>query len=164
MTTIRYWDPYTDIAQAARVADRIFDQFFGSAGSAALEGSGPEKQPPTHQLPLDILEGDGDYTLFASVPGIDPEKVELTFDNGVLTIWAPADPVQVNGQWIRRERSHGSYSRRLQLPNEVQSDRIGASFENGVLTVTVPKAARPQPVKIPIGSHPRLQEESVSQS
>lgn len=148
--SIRYWDPYSEMAQASRVVDRIFDQFFGTGGGAANERGATKAEAPTFQLPLDILESDDGYTLFASVAGIDQEKVEVTFDSGILTILAPAQPIQVNGQWVRRERPYGSFVRKLQLPAEVQSEGIGASFDNGVLTVTVPKATRPQPVKIPV--------------
>lgn len=150
--TIRYWDPYSEMTQATRVVDRIFDQFFGSAGTTSGERGTQKAEVPTFPLPLDILETEGEYVLYAAVPGIDQEKVEVTFDNGILTIWAPAEPLQVNGQWVRRERSYGSFTRKLQLPSEVQPDRISAAFDNGVLTVIVPKLARPQPVKIQVGA------------
>ena len=103
-------------------------------------------------MPVDILETGDAYTLYGSVPGFDPEKVEVTFDDGILTVQATAQPIQAGGTWLRRERPYGSFVRRLQLPTEVQAAKIAATFENGVLTVTVPKAPRPQPVKIPVGA------------
>lgn len=146
---IRWWDPLGDVAQMHRNMDRVFEQFFGPGGSSqAATGD----QLPTHYLPLDILETEQGYTLYASVPGFAPEQVEVTFADGLLTIQATAQPVTLEGEWLRRERPYGHWVRRLQLPNEVQGDRIEASFDNGVLVVTVPKAERPKPVKIAVGS------------
>ena len=146
MNVIRWWDPSSELAQTHRMMDRLFDSFFGPGGSSSPD----EGALPTYFMPVDILETDEAYVLEAAVPGFPPEKVEVTYDDGILSITAQAEPVSVNGQWLRRERPHGSLVRKLQLPTEVQSDKIAAGFENGVLSITVPKAARPQPVKIPV--------------
>lgn len=147
MTVNRWWDPTNELAQTHRMMDRLFDGFFGPGGTAEPDGQTPA---PTYLVPLDILETEDAYILEAAVPGFSPEKVEVTFDEGILTIQAQSEPVSVNGQWLRRERPRGNFQRKLQLPTEVQGNRIAANFENGLLTVTVPKAARPQPVKIPV--------------
>jgi HSP20 family protein len=150
---IRWWDPTGELAQMHRSMDRLFDQFFASGtGSTQAE---PEGRPPTYYLPLDILEADDAYVLYASVPGFSPEQVEVTYTDGVLAIQATTSDWQPKGEWLRRERHWGNWSRKLQLPAEVQPDKIAASFDNGILTVTVPKAAKPQPVKIAVGSGDR---------
>ncbi|HEV2953121.1 MAG TPA: Hsp20/alpha crystallin family protein [Candidatus Dormibacteraeota bacterium] len=154
---VRYWDPWADVLQAQRDMDRLFDQVFGQAGSRrAVVGEGDEKT--TYLLPVDILEDKGAYKLTASVPGFAPEDVDVTWHEGVLAIEAKAPDRKVEGTWLRKERGYGSASRRLQLPSQIEPDRISASFENGVLTVTVPKAQAAQPVKIAVnGVPPRLE-------
>lgn len=146
---IRWWDPFGDLGQMHRNMDRVFEQFFGPGGTSQPTSG---DQLPTYYLPLDILETEHAYNLYASVPGFGPEQVEVTFADGLLTVQATAEPVTMQGDWLRRERPYGHWVRRLQLPNEVQADKIEAAFENGVLVVTVPKAERPKPVKIAVGS------------
>jgi HSP20 family protein len=99
---------------------------------------------------VDILETEDAYLLFASVPGVPSESVDVTFEEGMLTIAAKAEPFETQGRWIRQERPWGHWTRRLELPKEVEASRISAQFDNGVLVVTVPKAAKAQPVRIPV--------------
>jgi HSP20 family protein len=149
MTSIRWWDPTLDLLEAHRSMDRLFDQFFGPGGAPAPAGD--DGKLPTYQLPVDILETEDGYSLTAAVPGFAPEQVEVMFEEGILSIVASAEPVSAQGAWLRRERPYGSLVRKLQLPQQVAVDKIVASFENGLLTVTVPKVARSQPIKIGIG-------------
>jgi HSP20 family protein len=147
---IRWYDPVTDLAQVHRTMDRLFEQFFGPGGTSTPSPDATA-EVPAYQLPLDILDGDDAYMLYASVPGFSPEQVDVTFSDGVLSIVANAPQWQPHGEWLRRERPWGVWVRRLQLPSEVEAGKILASFENGVLTITVPKAARPKPIKIVVG-------------
>jgi HSP20 family protein len=155
MTAIRWWNPSLDLLQTARTMDRFFDQLLGYGGATSPEanggGSGSGSGVPTYYLPVDIMETDEAYLLTASVPGFAPEQVEVTFQEGMLTIQANAQPTETKGRWVRQERPWGSFVRRLELPQQILGDQISAAFDNGVLTVTVPKLAKPEPVKIPIG-------------
>lgn len=150
MTTVRWWRP-NDIFEATQTMDRLIDEFFGPGGSNAPSGNSTDRVP-TYTLPVDVLETGDAYVLTASVPGFAPEQVDVTFGEGMLTIAAKADPATVQGTWLRQERPHGSWMRRLQLPQQVDAAGISAGFENGVLTVSVPKAAKPEPVRIAVGS------------
>lgn len=151
MTPVRWMAP-NDLLSVTRTMDRLFDEFFGPGGTSAPAREQGEATLPTYTLPVDVLDTEDAYVLMAPVPGFAPEAVEVTFDQGVLVISAQAAPMQVQGKWLRQERPYGSWLRRLQLPERVESDRITAGFEHGLLTVTVPKATRPQPVRIPVGS------------
>lgn len=144
------WMTPGDLYQATRTMDRIFDEFFGSGGSAGPASAEGPATLPTYTLPVDVFETDTSYVLTAPVPGFDPEQVELTYDQGVLTIQANAQPLQVQGRWVRQERPYGSWFRRLQLPEQVEGDKIAADFDRGLLTVTIPKMAQAQPVRIPV--------------
>ena len=126
--------------------DRLFEQFFGEQ---APEGDGAT--PSTYYLPVDVFESDEAYTLVASVPGFKRDQVEITFEDGILSIRARAEEHKAPGRWLRQERPYGSFVRRLEVPQQVETGKITADFEDGLLRVTIPKTAKPQPVKIPIG-------------
>ena len=127
--------------------DRLIEQFFGET---APDGNRSET-PPTYYLPVDIFESDEAYTLVASVPGFQHDQVEVVFEDGILTIKARAGEHKAPGRWLRQERPYGSFVRRLEVPKQVESAKIAAQFDNGELTITIPKSAKPKPVKIRIG-------------
>src|SRR4030081_1969474 len=145
MTSIRWWGPNADLMTAAWSMDLLFDRFVGQG-----QGRAEENGTPTYTLPVDILETENAYLIFASVPGVPSEKVDVTFEEGMLTIAAQAEPFETQGRWIRQERPWGHWARRLELPKEVEASGISAQFENGVLIVRVPKAAKAQPVRIQV--------------
>ncbi|MHB8587772.1 MAG: Hsp20/alpha crystallin family protein [Candidatus Dormibacteraceae bacterium] len=145
--SITWWSPTTDMRSAHRAMDRLFEQFFGES---APEGNGAPLA--TYYLPVDVFESDQAYTLVASVPGFQRDQVEITFEDGILSIKATAGEHRAPGRWLRQERPYGSFVRRLEVPQQVETGKIGADFDNGVLTITIPKTAKPQPVKIQIGA------------
>ena len=145
--SITWWSPSVDMRSTHRVMDRLFEQFFGE-NTPDSDGA----NPPTYYLPVDVFEGDDAYTLVASVPGFKEDQVEITFEDGILSIKAKAEPHQAPGRWLRQERPNGSFVRRLEVPQQVETGKITASFDKGELTISIPKTAKPQPVKITIGS------------
>ncbi len=149
MTTLSTWP--SELWSISRTMDRLIDEFFAQFGATAPASDGSTSGLPTYTLPVDILETKDAYVLTAPVAGFPPDKVEVTYDQGVLTITAKAEPLEVQGTWVRQERPFGNRVRRLQLPEQVQADRISASVENGLLTVNLPKVSSPEPVRIPIG-------------
>ena len=146
---ITRWSPVGELASLHTAMDRLFSDFFG--GSAV----GPESNGSSSAwyLPLDIVDTEGAYQVKAAVPGFTPEDVEVTFNDGVLSITAQhrEDKTDKAGTYLRRELRLGNYARSVQLPGGVRPQDIKASFDSGMLTVEIPKAARPQPVKIQIG-------------
>ena len=145
-TTARWLSPGFDLVTGAHPMDRLFEQFFGYGPRTQETGT------PIYALPVDILESDDSYYLYATVAGIPEDAVEVTFDNGMLSLTAKAMPFEVQGKVIRQERPWGNWSRKLELPKEVDSANITAEFENGVLTVQIPKVARAKPLQIAIGA------------
>src|SRR6266568_733167 len=143
MTTTRYLLPGSLVA-GTRPIDRLFEQFLGYEAAIREDGT------PTYALPLDILETDDAYELHATVAGVPQDSVEVTFASGMLSIAVKAVPFEILGKFIRQERPWGNWSRKLELPKEIDSANIAAKFENGVLTVRVPKAAKVEPVRIAI--------------
>ena len=150
MTTLHWLGPGSDLMISPRSMDRLFERFFGYGATTQEDGT------PTYALPVDIMETEDAYQLHATVAGVPQDGVEVTFEGGRLTIAVKAVPVPLQGTLIRQERAWGNWSRKLELPTEVDSANIAAHFENGVLTVRVPKAAKAKPVRIPIGAADKL--------
>ena len=150
------WSPGTELANLHGAMDRLFEDFF-SPTSAGNENQ--RQTMSTYFLPLDIKEAGNGYEIQAPVPGFKPEEVEITFSEGVLHIEAQhsQESTQQHGGYLRKEIAHGNYQRSIQLPGDIKAEEITANFENGVLTVTVPKAPRPQPKKIQISAKPLKQ-------
>lgn len=144
------WSPFGELASLHSAMDRLFGDFFG----APLLTGGDEVATPTWYLPMDIVDQGRAYQIKAAVPGFAPEEVELTYSDGMLHIAAKRTERSTsqddNGSYLRRELTFGNYSRAIQLPGEVKQDEIKATFDNGILTIEVPKVPAAQPVKIQI--------------
>lgn len=147
MAALTRWNPWSELFSLHDQMDQLFNEAFGSF--APRRNGGGE---PAMALPIDIRQTDEAYVLEASVPGFAPEDVEVTLDQNVLTIQGTRkqEAEEQKGGWIRRERRTGSFQRQVVLPAEVRADEISASFEHGVLTVTVPRAQKAQPKRIPV--------------
>lgn len=92
---------------------------------------------------VDVRDKADAYEISAELPGVNKEDVEITLQNGVLTIQAESrqeDKEEKNGQVIRQERRYGKFVRSFDLGPQVKDDDINARFENGVLTLTAPKS------------------------
>jgi len=125
-----------------REIDRLFDDAF-------TRGDGNTFAPA-----VDIKENDSEIRLEAELPGIRPEDVEIIAENGVLTIRGQKESERKEGddRYQVVERMYGTFMRTFQLPQGVDENQIKADFENGVLSVHIPKAALPQPKRIQIGA------------
>lgn len=143
------WSPMGELAGLHTAMDRLFSDFFGTP----LQ-EGAESPSRTWYLPVDIIDQGNSYLIKAAVPGFTPEDVEVTFSDGVLSISAQHKQEWTSkegtGNYLRRELAVGSYARSMQLPGDVKSDEIKASFDNGILTVDVPKVPAAQPIKIQV--------------
>jgi HSP20 family protein len=122
-----------------REFDRVFDQAWSQARQASI--------------PMDAYRRDDSFVINLDLPGVDPGSIDLTVERNSLTIsaerrWEPVESDQV----VASERRQGAFSRQLLLGDGLDAERIGASYENGVLTVTVPVAASAQPRKIEVES------------
>lgn len=107
--------------------------------------------------PVDITELADRFELYVDLPGVDPVKVELTLEGGVLTISGEkSDPAassrNAEQEQKRIERSQGPFYRRFLLPDTVDNDRVNATGKHGVLMITIPKQTKAMPRRIQIGS------------
>jgi HSP20 family protein len=149
MSSVIRWSPISDLMSLHSAMDRLFGDTFGVPGQSRTVGAVGEGY-----LPLDIYQTDKEWVIRASVPGVDPSTVDVTFDGGQISIKGeikpPADAKSENF-WLR-ENFYGKFSRQVTLPEDALGDQAKAQFLNGVLTLTVPKVqpAKPKSVKIPI--------------
>ena len=111
-------------------------------------------QSSTWTMPVDIAEEEGHYRLEASVPGIPTADISITVHDGTLTIQAESrsEETSEGTRYRLRERRHGTWQRRFTLPSEVDDEAIVAEHDRGVLSLTLPKVAKPQPREIAITS------------
>ncbi len=102
-------------------------------------------------MPMDLFKAGDHYVLNADLPGVDPGTIDVSVENGTLTLRAQRSLPSAEGvQWIASERFAGSYMRQLTLGEGVDADNISATYENGVLSVTIPVAERAKPRKIEV--------------
>lgn len=133
----RAGDPFSAMR---REMDRLFDDFTRDWPSSQAAGSGGFLTPR-----VNLSETEAGLEMTADLPGIDPKDIALDVADNVLTLKAERrSETERNDEarhWHLVERSEGTYMRRFALPFEVDEDRIEASFDKGVLKVTVPRAA-----------------------
>lgn len=144
MATIYRWNPVRDLAAMQDAMDRIFEE----NRRTARNGNGVN----TRSLALDVLENENAYTVMTVLPGINPDNIDVRLHENVLTISAElAKPeVEENTRVLLNERLYGKFSRSINLPNEVDGDAVEAAYDNGVLTLTLPKVEEAQPRQIPV--------------
>lgn len=103
------------------------------------------------RMPMDLYRDGDHYVLSADLPGIDPGSVDIDVDGQLLTIRAERTLPSGEGvKWIVREREAASYLRQLNLGQGVDTDRISATYANGVLSVTIPVSEKAKPRKITV--------------
>lgn len=143
MNVVRYQPRYRPLGLLGRLLqednlDALFDQ---------------EPQSVTDWAPaVDIREQDDSYILRADLPGVDPDNIEVTMEDGVLTIQGHRDEEKEENEqgYSRYERVSGSFLRRFSLPDTTNGDEIEAKTNHGVLEIVIPKQARLKPRKISV--------------
>jgi HSP20 family protein len=126
--------------------DRLLDNTISPLSST--------QQPSTWGLALDVIEKDDEFIVKASVPGIKPDDLEITFTDNTLTIKGQTQEDQEvkDANYHLRERRFGSFARSISLSSHINADKIQANYDSGVLTLTLPKAEEVKPKRIPIKS------------
>jgi len=109
-------------------------------------------------LPLDVYETADDIVVRAVVPGVSPDGIDIQFQAGVLTLRAKSDEATIpdGATWLIQEVTPGEYVRQITLPRMIDAEEAETTFENGVLTLTLPKTADAKPKQIKVESAKRL--------
>lgn len=139
------WDPVREMVSLRDAMNRLFEDSFVRPASwlAPFDGG---------QLAVDVIESTDEITVKASVPGVKPEDIDISLSGEMLTIKGEtkAEQKSEGRNFIRQERRYGAFERTLSLPTPVIADKTKAEFENGELTLTLPKAeaAKPKTIRI----------------
>ncbi len=142
--SISRWEPFKEMMTLRQAMDRLFEESFVRP-MRGFEGTGV-------YLPLDIYTTKEAVIIRASVPGVNPEDVEVTIEGSTVTIRGETKAPQEEGTFLLQERRYGPFSRVIDVAMPIQADKAEASFENGVLTLTIPKAEEIKPKVIKVKS------------
>ena len=143
---IERWHPLTDLMTLRQAMDRLFDDSFVRP-YRALEGTGGVAGPT-----LDIYQNPNEIVVKATLPGVKPEDVNIDITGDTLTIKGESKAEQEvkREDYLYQERRYGSFSRSVVLPGGLKSDKTEATMEDGVLTLTIPKAEEVKPKAIKV--------------
>ena len=143
-----------------------FDPFREFDRLAAQITGAPVSGATAQAMPIDLYRSGDHFVLHCDLAGIDPGSVSVDVDKRVLTIRAErSQRTDEDVQWVRRERLSGTFERRLALGDGLDLDRIAATWQDGVLTLTIPVAEAAKPRRIEIATAaPAQQQPALSQS
>ncbi|MBN1430578.1 MAG: Hsp20/alpha crystallin family protein [Anaerolineae bacterium] len=138
------WNPNRDVMSLRAAMDRLLEDSFVRPWSTEENGQ------RVANLPIDAYSTDNEIVVMAAVPGARPEDVEITVEGETLIIKGEIPETVENVNYLFAERFHGPFSRTLQLNVPVDVEHIEATFENGILTLVLPKAeeVRPKIIKV----------------
>jgi HSP20 family protein len=144
MANITRWDPFGEMVGLRQAMDRLFDESITRPWRLLGDG--------TTLVPLDAYETEDELVVKASLPGVKPEDVDVSIMGDTLSIKGElkAEEETKEPSYHRQERRYGSFHRVLTLPSQVEADKAEAVFENGVLTLTMPKAEAAKPKTITV--------------
>jgi HSP20 family protein len=150
MRTINRWEqPFRGATTLQEQINRVFGDVVGRAGEESnLTPWAPE---------VDIYETENEMVVKADLPDVDPQDLDIRVENNILTIRGERkfDKTVNEDNYLRIERSYGSFSRSFSLTNSVKSEAIKADYQNGVLTLSIPKReeAKPKQIKVNVTTH-----------
>jgi HSP20 family protein len=141
MPAVIRWSPARELVRLSDAMDRMLDDTWTRPFTRT------EREV---RLPLDVYTTPSEIVLSANVPGLKSDEVEVTLEGDTLTIRGEFKAPMENVDYIFQERPYGKFSRTLTINVPVDNEKVEASFENGVLTITLPKAeaARPKTIKV----------------
>lgn len=131
------WNPVREMMAMQNVMDRMFDEAWSRNANT---------------LALDVHESNEAYTVVANLPGLNPDSIEVSLHEGTLTISGGAEKVEPaeGTRVLLNERVVGHFTRSIKLPQHIDNENVEANYENGVLTLTLPKRPEAQPRQIPV--------------
>jgi HSP20 family protein len=146
--TFNRWEPYRGAATLQEQVNRLLGN--------ALERSTEESNLTSWAPAADIYETEHELVVKADLPEIDPKDLDIRVENNILTIRGERKfEKKVNEEnYLRVERAHGAFTRSFSLANTVNTEAIKADYQNGVLTLTIPKReeAKPKQIKVSVGA------------
>ena len=147
MTNLTRWEPAREMMTLREAMDRLFDDAFTRPFSLVRDGGSTWSS-----LTIDMYETDNDVVVKAALPGIKADEVQINVTGDVLTIKGETrhQEEKKDKSWHIREQRWGAFERSVRLPTGVISDNAKADFENGILTITLPKSEEVKPRTITV--------------
>ena len=146
MTNLVRWEPIRDLVSLREAMDRLFED--------SLVRPQPDWATPTGPgaFAVDVYETEDAVVVKSAIPGVKPEDIDISLTGDTLTIKGETKSEEKveEENYVRREMRYGSFVRTLSIPTSVVVDKADAEFENGVLTLTLPKAEEVKPKAIQI--------------
>jgi HSP20 family protein len=147
MVNLVRWEPFREMISLRQAMDRQFEDSF--VRFPHLSGDG------VREFPIDVYQTKKDLVVKAALPGVKPEEVDITITDDAVTIKGEHAEEQETKEddYLYRERYYGAFSRSVAIPVKVKGEKAEATFEEGVLTLTLPKAEeiKPRQIKIKAG-------------
>ncbi len=143
---ITRWDPFREAVTLREAMDRLFEDSYVPSRRRA------EQREQAFRLPLDAYVTPGEIIIVANMPGVKPENVEITIEGDTLTIKGERPAPFENVDYVLQERTFGKFQRTLNINIPVDANKAEAKFENGLLTLTIPKAEAVKPKTISVVS------------
>jgi len=148
MRTIARWEPFRGVTTLQDQINRLFNE--------AFERKGEESSLSAWAPAVDIYETEQELVVKADLPDVDPKDLDIRVENNLLTIRGERkfEKKVSEENYLRVERSYGSFARSFTLANTVNSEAIKADYQNGVLTLTIPKReeAKPKQIKVNVAT------------
>lgn len=148
MSIVRYRQRPSELALQDEIK-QVFDRFFGQEDTDASAVVTAQWVPR-----VDIKEEAGRFVIYADLPGIDPQDIEVQMDKGILSIRGErrSESTTETERFSRVERRYGSFHRRFALPDSADPEGVAASGRNGVLEIVIPKRPETTPRRIQVGA------------
>jgi len=144
MAELMRWDPFRDVISLREAVDRLLAEAFASPLAV---------NEPVNLMPqIDMYQTDDEVVIKATMPGVKPEDLHITVSGDILTIRGEVkeEEEKKEATYHIRERRYGTFTRSIALPTPVEADKAKAEFENGILTLTLPKVEEVRPKVIEV--------------
>jgi HSP20 family protein len=146
MTVLTRWEPFREFATLQDRINRVFrDSYAGEGRDESLTTS-------SFAPAVDVYEDEHNVTLKIEVPGIDEKDIDVRIENNTLTVHGERkiEKEEKEENYRRVERQYGSFTRTFTLPNTVDTDNVSASYDKGVLKISLAKKAEAKPKQIKV--------------
>jgi HSP20 family protein len=144
---LQRFDPFRDLRNMEETMNRLW-RGFGTASSR--EGA------EDWNIAVDVVQKPEEILVNASLPGVKPDDIDLTIEDGILTLKAERrdEHREEDSRYLIRERSYGRYYRALRLPDTVDVTKVKSTYDNGVLAISLPRAEekKPRQIKVNVGT------------
>ena len=151
--TVTRWNPIRDFVSLRDAMDRLFEDSFVSPERLFTVASGVGRT-----LPIEVYETSEEIVVRALCPGVTPEQLQVSYQQGILTLRAQTKSPETHDDWTWhvREFGYGEMARSFTLPKEIDADRAEAHFQDGVLTLRLPKSEQAKPKQIRVATQAQL--------